>query len=428
MTRADYAGRFDPGLRLEHFSRGRLARLAREWLLIGHLQDRVGMPLVLSQHTADEMAGVAIDEWMGASPIYSRRVQERLNFVGNDVATIFKNIKIDIGAPHHFLDFRFAVHDAQHGEFWLDHCGALMDAEPMGDEYVQRMCHDIEDPTFDATAAAIHPHAKIRPLHRPPRVPNDRTPHCHWTAVIDETTEPYTQHPNLDLVGRSRIATVAIDDPGADGEVGGLPDLSGDIDPNFELEDLGHRCLVLALQEVAVQIHLLSRAFLTCVAQRWGEAEAAEHAPGVFTGVAGIGAERLRDEFGLGSDTDSLAKVVQLHPVFWPRTYVPLHIDVLDRDTVRIGFGDGPAFAEGDTYSWFATFDNAEESHPALDAIGYAIDPAYGSHRVAARAGERHAFELRRGGEVRRQAGFVSLAKISTGATVTFIPRTEVQH
>ena len=29
-----------------------------------------------------------------------------------------------------------------------------MDVEPMGDEYVVAMCHDIEDPTFDATAIA----------------------------------------------------------------------------------------------------------------------------------------------------------------------------------------------------------------------------------------------------------------------------------
>ena len=36
--------------------------------------------------------------------------------------------------------------DATHGEFWLDHCGALMDVEPMGDEYVTTMCHDDRGP------------------------------------------------------------------------------------------------------------------------------------------------------------------------------------------------------------------------------------------------------------------------------------------
>ena len=51
-----------------------------------------------------------------------------------------------------------------------------MDVEPMGDEYVTAMCHDIEDPTFDATALATNPHAQVRPVHRPPRRPADRTP------------------------------------------------------------------------------------------------------------------------------------------------------------------------------------------------------------------------------------------------------------
>ena len=54
-----------------------------------------------------------------------------------DVPTILKNIQLDIGAPHHFMDFRCRVDDAEHGEFWLAHCGALMDVEPMGEEYVR---------------------------------------------------------------------------------------------------------------------------------------------------------------------------------------------------------------------------------------------------------------------------------------------------
>jgi hypothetical protein len=427
----DYSGPFDPAVTIADFSRRALARLGREWLLIGHLQDRIGMPLVLAQHTADEMAQVAIDEWMGASPIYSARAQRTLNFVGNDIATIFKNIKLDIGAPHHFLDFQFEITDSHHGEFWLDHCGALMDAEPMGEEYVQRMCHDIEDPTFDATAAAVHPCAKIRPIHRPPRVPSDRAPHCHWTAVIDESTEPYEQHPNLDLVGRTKLAGIDLIDPGRDAEPGGWSDLSGDIDPNFHLEDLSHRALVLALQEVGVQIHLLSRAFLTCVAQRWGDAEALEYAPGVFTGVAGIGAERLRAELGVeGDNVDAIAKLLQLHPVFHPRTYVGVQIWVIDEFTVRFALLDSPGFDEGDPYSWLATFESCGDSHSALDAIAFVVNPQARSHRIDTQPGERHAFEIRidRDAQPQRQTGFVSLAKISTGATVTFIPRAEVRR
>jgi len=428
---------FEPGADLADLDRRALARLGREWLLIGHLQDRVGMPLVLAKHTAGEMAQVAIEEWMGASPIYSARVQRTLRFGPpygqHDVATIFKNIKIDIGAPHHFLDFHFKVIDEHHGEFWLDHCGALMDAEPMGDEYVRRMCHDIEDPTFDATAAAIHPCAKIRAIHRPPRIPTDRTPHCHWTAVIDDATEPYEQHPNLEMVGNSRLATIGLNDPGNDHEPGGWPDLSGDIDPNFHLEDLSHRALVLTLQEIAIQTHLLARAFMTCVAQRWGDAEAREFGAGVFIGVAGIGAQRLRAELAIASnDAAAIATVLRFHPVFFPRTYVSPRIEVLDAATVRFALCDAPCFAEGDTYSWFATLDGAEAAGAAgaIDAIACAVNPRARSRRIGTRADEVHAFEIVIDpfNEPRRQSGFVSLARLSTGADVTFVPRAEVRR
>ena len=44
-------------------------------------------------------------------------------------------------------------------------------SSPSARERVKLMCHDIEDPTFDATAAATHPCMKMRPIHRPPRKP-----------------------------------------------------------------------------------------------------------------------------------------------------------------------------------------------------------------------------------------------------------------
>src|SRR6476660_4959688 len=212
MLRDEYAGTFDPDVTLRDFSRRALARLGREYFLHGHMQDRVGIPLVLAKHTQQDMLDVATEEWMAASPIYSRRTQRALAFGAADVPTIFKNIQLDIGAPHQFMDFQYRVDDPQHGEFWLDHCGALMDVEPMGEEFVTGMCHDIEDPTFDATAGATNPYAKVRAIHRPPRTPADRTPHCHWRVVIDPTDgEPVEPHPTMALVGTSEIARVAID-------------------------------------------------------------------------------------------------------------------------------------------------------------------------------------------------------------------------
>ena len=193
----DLSGEYVADLALTDLSRAALARLGREWLMHGHLQDRVAMPMVHAGRPREEMEQVAIAEWMAASPVYSRRTQRALRFGAGDVATIVKNIQLDIGAPHHFLDFRSTVHDSHHGEFFLAHCGALMDVEPMGAEYVQGMCHTIEDPTFDATAVATNPRAQVRPVHRPPRVPAERHPHCHWTITIDESADPVTPHPNM---------------------------------------------------------------------------------------------------------------------------------------------------------------------------------------------------------------------------------------
>ena len=153
-------------------SRDELARLVPELLLIGHLIDRSGMAWCIEALGREGMAEVAIDEWMAASPIYTRRMQRALRLCrlrqASDVVTIFKGLQLDIGAPPQFMDFRYTVHDPWHGEFRLDHCGALMDVEPMGEEYVVSMCHDIEDPTFDATAVATNPRAQVRPVHRPP--------------------------------------------------------------------------------------------------------------------------------------------------------------------------------------------------------------------------------------------------------------------
>ena len=210
---SSYSGAFDPAISLASFSRQALARLGREYMLIGHLQDRVGLPLVMQQLGEEAYLQFSIDEWMGASPIYSKRMQRALGFEGCDVGTTFRNLQLEIGAPPQFMDFQFRLDAPDRGEFWLPHCGALLDVEPFGKEKVRMMCHDIEDPTFDATAAATHPCMKMRPIHRPPREPAGRIPHCRWSVFIDDEAKPYEQHENLSLVGAAKIATIPIEAP-----------------------------------------------------------------------------------------------------------------------------------------------------------------------------------------------------------------------
>ncbi|WP_278257278.1 hypothetical protein [Nocardioides convexus] len=187
--------------------------------------------------------------------------------------------RLDIGAPPQFMDFRYTVHDPWRGEFRLDHCGALMDVEPMGEDYVRGMCHDIEDPTFDATAIASNPHAQVRPIHRPPRSAEqraaDRHPHCAWTVVIDDAHPEPEPVPALAVVERSRAATLALAPIDASDE--GRADYTGPLLSDLDLAAFSQSALVRIADEVCLQMHLLDRSFALAVAERTEtDAESAE--------------------------------------------------------------------------------------------------------------------------------------------------------
>lgn len=405
-------------------SRPALAVLAREYQLAAHLQDRAGIPQVMVRHGSKAMREVAIDEWMGASPVYTRRMQRALRFEGDDVATIFKGMQFDVGAPHGFLDFRFRLLDDGSGEFWLPYCGALMDVEPMGEAFVVGMCHEIEDPTFDATAVATNPRARMRPIHRPPRVPSDRQPHCHWTVRIEPGEAALQEVPLTGRVRRSLLARLDIPAARSSADGGGRSDYSGSMDPDLLLEDFSHAALVRIAEEFCLQGHLLVRSFMMAIAQRWGDDEAREIAAAQFIGIAGLAAERLAAALGLeqGDDLDRLAKLFQVHPAFHPRAYVDLHVE-RDGDAVRCWIGDCAALAEGDAYSWFALL-AADSIHPALDAIARTVNPR-ARCRPATVAGAPLAWSI--GIDARAEPSpeppQVALVRMSKGATFRFASR-----
>ena len=414
----DYSGPFDPAFELARLSRQALADLGRELLLNGHLQDRVGLPRVLAKQGDEGMTQVSIEEWMGASPIYSKRMQRALGFEGREVGTIFKNLQFDIGAPHQFMEFRFDLNGPEYGEFWLECCGPLLDVEPFGEERVRMMCHDVEDPTFDATAAATHPCAKIRPIHRPPRVPSTRVPHCRWKVFIDDQSSAHPQHPNLEIVKASKIAQLEIRLPEKDAEPGGWRDYAGPFDPECQLEDFSHRALLRANLEFALQSHLLARSFLLCVGQRSDPETVREIATQQWTGIAGLTSERLHRAMAVGGDdAEAIAKVFQIHPCFHPRDYVNLRVGLEDGG-VRLAFGECPAFQEGDDCSWLAHL--GEASHPALDAIARAVNPRASCTPTHIRGDEGLAFrvEIDPDAAPHAEARDVKLAKVSKGAHI----------
>ncbi len=311
---------------LAGFDRDRLATYVREVLLCGHLIDRATMPHVIGAWGREEMRDIAIDEWMGASPVYTRRMQRLLDFAGTDVATIFKGMQFDIGAPPQFMDFRYRVDDERHGAFHLDHCGALMDVEPMGDEYVVTMCHDIEDPTFDATACATNPRARMRPVHRPPRVPADRYPHCSWTVTIEPEADPLPEPEMAELVAETRLAQVPLAVIEHDGSAG-RTDYAGALVDDIDFAGFSAPTLRAIADEAALQGHLLSLSGLLSIARRHGEDAAREIGLHQLTGWAGITAGRLcglagplnlRPAVGDHGTADVVAALLVLHPMFRP--------------------------------------------------------------------------------------------------------------
>jgi hypothetical protein len=376
------------------------------------------MALVMESVGREQMQQVAIEEWMAASPIYSRRMQQALRFPGNDVETICKNLQLDIGAPHEFMDFRFRIIDAEHAEFWLAHCGALMDVEPMGRDFVHGMCHTIEDPTFDATAAATNPRAAIRALHRPPRVPADRLPHCHWRIDITPDASLVEPHPLQAVVAASRAAGLDVIEPVGDcGE--GRQDYSGPFDPDLRLEDFARPALEVALGEFALQSHLLLRAFLVSVTKLLGSDRAAEMIPRLVAGWGGLTAQRLRDALALQATPEGLAMMLSLHPMFSPRRYVDASV-TLDGERVRLAFGDCPAARENDALTWFAGLGGPADS--ALAHVVAAFHPQARLSPASTRTGELQAYEavIDLHADPAPEPPELAIAKISTGAAFKF--------
>jgi hypothetical protein len=396
-------------------TRAQLARLLPELLLAGHLIDRAGLPHVLVALGPDGMRDVAIEEWRGASPVYTRRMQDALGFAGSDVVTIFKGLQLDIGAPPQFMDFRYTVHDAQHGEFHLAHCGALMDVEPLGEDYVRRMCHDIEDPTFDATAVATNPKAVMRPIHRPPRVPADRAPHCAWTVTIDDANDAPPYPAEARVIGASAAARFAGTpiDPADEG----LADYAGPLFADVPFHEFSRSALVRMAEEVALQGHLLVLSYLLAVRNRLGDDAATALAGKQFTGAAGVVAGRLRAALDLPGDRHGVSALLQIHPALAPAGYTG--VSVADDEPVLRFNRHAPAIADG---GWPALL-SAGFLDP-IDAMLHAIDPGLRAQADTDTADELVVRVV--SGEPRDEPAEVAVTRFSTGAAFVLAERRRV--
>jgi hypothetical protein len=386
-------------------SRSELATLVPELLLIGHLIDRSGMAWCLATWGREEMAQIAIEEWSGASPIYTRRMQRALGFDGDDVVTIFKGLQLDIGAPPQFMDFRYDVQHPWHGSFHLDHCGALMDVEPMGDAYVRSRCHDIEDPTFDATAVATNPRAQVRPVHRPPRTPADRAPHCEWTVSIDEAYPIVAPLPAYHAIKRTQAARLELDP--IDPRGSGASDYSGPLVGDLDFGAFSHSALVRLADEVCLQMHLLNLSFVHAIRQRAvSESQVTEIATKQLVGVAGIAAERVHRALGLDA-----MRTLELHPLLNPVSYVA---GMRVADTLAVQ--PSPASDDG---GWI-TLCGPGRPRP-LQVVVRAVDPHL-DVEISGSASRWTARVVRRDAPA-PEADEVALTRTSTGSSFAFEQR-----
>jgi hypothetical protein len=395
-----------------HFAtldREQLAILVPELLLIGQLIDRSGMAWCIQAFGREEMAQIAIEEWAGSSPVYTRRMQRALGYQGDDVITIFKGLQLDIGAPPQFMDFRYAVEDRWNGTFHLDHCGALMDVEPMGEEYVRSMCHDIEDPTFDATAVATNPHAQVRPVHRPPRSPVDRQPHCMWTVCIDPAHPAAQPLPAYHVIARTYAASIELDP--IDAADDGASDYSGDLLSDVDFGAFSHSALVRIADEVCLQMHLLYLSFAHAVRQRTDEESAREICRKQLVGIAGLAAERIRRALDVPGDRTGALRLLELHPLLNPAAYVEAS-----------AYPDGLEVRRSAAHHDGAWIDlcGPDETRP-LEAIVRAADPRFGVS-VSPRA-DGWSVSVVENDVAARDFDEVAVTRFSTGSSFAFEPR-----
>jgi hypothetical protein len=303
---------------IESLPRPQLLIAAHEYMLSGfHTVKALGAVLAMRGGLEEPVStDVNIAEWMGASPVYTGRMRRVMSIEGDDVPAIMKALQLDVGFCHQYMDVAYKVTDPLHGEFWLLHCGALIDLEPLGEEVIFNMCHTIEDPTFDATALATNPRARIRPIHRPPRVPADRHPNCHWTLIIDPANDPVGRIPITQQISELPLASVPNSIASQAGT--GLHDYHGDFDPGFRLGDFADPALAAAAREFQMQAHLLACALQAAITPHLGAEVSHSIVDEAWLGAAWISAERLPRILDPGTGPAAVATGLRYTPIVPP--------------------------------------------------------------------------------------------------------------
>lgn len=370
-----YDGPFDPHFELGKLSRSSLARLGREYMFFNHLHDRSVMPIVLKRFGMKARTDVAVDEWRGSSPIYGNRIRKNLKVGGIGVSAVFKTMQNDVGAPHHFLDFRYELVNENLGYFWSEYCGpydctnTLSGGHP---DLLKELCHDMEDTTFPSTTMAVNPKAHCLPIYRPPLPKGHTGPTCKWEVSISDEHRTLEPTEISRIVGLSKAAQFEfppITRPSSEG----MDDYSGPFRPDYELDDLSRAALVRQCKEFALDVHLLIRACMISIASRWGEGVMREIAREEWLAVAPIYVERIRKSLRMqGDDMGAILKMLQVDPAF-PHDYVDFGCKLVDEKLGYFWINECAAVAKGEPGGWLALLSDTQA--PGFDAVLEAVNP-----------------------------------------------------
>ena len=390
--------------RFASLSREELAVVVPELLLIGQLIDRSGMAWCISALGREEMAQIAIEEWMAASPIYTRRMQRALGFEGRPTwSRSSRGSSSTSGRRRSSWTSATASQDPWHGALparplrradgrRADGTGLrALDVPRHRGPDLRR--HRGRDQPAGAGAAGAPAAADAGRTGRP---------HCAWTVIIDD------DHPPVELLAGVPRAAVAHRAAALDAG----PDRPGLAGARRLLRAAGLRPRlrrVLALRAgpdrrrgLPADAPALPRLPPRPCSARLPAAEATEICVKQLIGIAGVAASRLH------------------------RALVPARV----RSTAPRGSsGCIPLF---NPVAYVATADSPAHLDGALDLAGRAGrgPPAPGDRAGGRPAPRRGGLRLARGPSTvvvatRRPTELdeVAVTRISTGAAFTFEPR-----
>jgi hypothetical protein len=240
-----------------------------------------------------------------------------------------------------------------------------------------------------------------------------------WTVQIVDDAAPFCDPTVMDSLVHSKAATTPL--PTIDAEGDGWNDYAGDLDPELRLERFSTAALVVLLDEFALQGHLLARSFLLAVQRRHGTDTAARMGTKQVNGIVGLTAKRLTRHLGTTGTLADIAKVIDLHPAFRPRSYVDLEVDLTAaaRDhEFAITLVDCPALHEQDNLSWPALL--AKGTTDAVNVLIQAVNPQARCEPIDS-AGERGwMISIDESAEPAKESDDVLVTSFSTGADFTF--------